>query len=258
MNYESLRVERAGDVLTLWLNQPEKRNALSPKMIEELTDFFDQMSHDPARVIVLRGEGAVFCAGGDLAWMRAQLDADRKTRMREARKLANMLGALNATPKPLISVVHGGAFGGALGVMSVSDVVISTHDAKFGFTETRLGLIPATIGPYVLARMGEGMARRVFMSARIFDAEEAAALGLVGVVNDDVDSEIARQVKPYLSTAPHAVAHAKALARRLGANIQLADIEDSIEALADCWESAETRAGIEAFFAKTSPPWIKE
>lgn len=260
-NYQTLAISQdARGVVSLELNLPDKRNALSAQMISELTHFAETVEdRDGARVVVMSGRGKVFCAGGDLGWMKQQIEADRETRMVEARKLALMLRALNEMPLPLIGRIHKGAFGGGVGIACVCDVAIATSDAQFGLTETRLGLIPATIGPYVLARMGEGKARRVFMSARLFDAHEAKALGLVADVvdADAIDDRISREIEPYLSTAPNAVAAAKRLARQLGPRIDDAVIDHSIECLADTWDGEEARQGVEAFFAKTKAPWIR-
>lgn len=260
-NYQTLAISQdARGVVSLELNLPDKRNALSAQMISELTHFAETVAdRDGARVVVMSGRGKVFCAGGDLGWMKQQIEADRETRMVEARKLALMLRALNEMPLPLIGRIHKGAFGGGVGIACVCDVAIATSDAQFGLTETRLGLIPATIGPYVLARMGEGKARRVFMSARLFDAYEAKALDLVADVvdADAIDDRIAREIEPYLSTAPNAVAAAKRLARQLGPRIDDAVIDHSIECLADTWDGEEARQGVEAFFAKAKAPWIR-
>ena len=205
----SVQMDERG-VVSLRLDRAEKKNALSALMIEELTHFASNLPKG-ARVVVLYGAGDVFCAGGDLGWMKAQIDADRATRMHEARKLAMMLNALNELDAPLIGRVHGGAFGGGIGMCCVCDCVIAEQGTKFGLTETRLGLIPATISPYVIARMGEGQARRVFMSARIFSAAEAKELGIVSRVaaGDDLDAQIEAEVAPYLSVAPNAVAPQK-------------------------------------------------
>ncbi|MCA3628923.1 MAG: enoyl-CoA hydratase/isomerase family protein, partial [Methylobacterium sp.] len=209
-------------IATLTLSAPEKHNALSPAMIAELTGIAARINADPAiRVVILAGEGASFCAGGDLGWMRQQMTATRGQRMAEARKLAEMLYALNTLEKPLIGRVHGNAFGGGVGMIAVCDVAIAAEGAKLGLTETKLGLIPATISPYVLARMGEGRARRVFMSARLFEAREAAELGLIAKVvpAEDLDATVMAEAKPYLATAPGAVAASKALARAMGPRI---------------------------------------
>lgn len=247
-------------VATLTLNRPDKHNALSAPMIDELHRAALALGADPSvRVVVLTGAGESFCAGGDLGWMQAQISADGTTRGREAGKLAAMLGALNALPKPLIGRIQGPAYGGGIGMMAVCDVAIGAQGARFGLTETRLGLIPATIGPYVLARMGEAMARRVFMSARLFGADEAVTLGLLAraVPTEDLDAAIEAEVKPYLACAPGAVAAAKALALRLGAGIGSEDVSHSIAALVDRWESDETREGIAAFFAKRKAAWMQ-
>ncbi len=259
MNFETLNVTVDGrGVADVRLNAPKTRNALSGQMISDLTELANGLGHSPeTRAIVLSGEGKVFCAGGDLTWMKAQIEADRPTRMREARKLAEMFQALNEMPTPLIGRVHGGAFGGGVGLACVCDVTLAADDTKFGFTETRLGLIPATIGPYVLARMGEANARQVFMSSRVFDAQSALRLGIVShvVAADQLDAAIAAEIDPYLTVAPKAVGEAKALARALGPRIDDQIIDDTIRRLADTWEGEEAAHGIQAFLSKTKARW---
>ena len=245
-------------VATLTLNRPEKHNAMSAQMIAELTQAAAQLGEtSDVRVVVLTGAGKSFCAGGDLGWMQAQMAADPETRFFEARKLAEMLNALNTLPKPLIGALQGNAFGGGVGMAAVCDVAIGADSLKMGLTETRLGLIPATIGPYVIARMGEARARRVFISARLFDAAEAVELGLLAraVPADELDAAIEAEVLPYLSCAPGAVASAKALVRDLGPRIDDAVIDHTIRALVDRWETDEAHEGISAFFDKRKPSW---
>lgn len=245
-------------VAVLMLDMPERHNALAPQMIAELTEAAERLGADPAvRVVVLTGNGKSFCAGGDLAWMKDQMAADAATRAREARKLAGMLGALDRMPKPLIGRVQGQAFGGGIGMMSVCDVAVGVEGAKFGLTETRLGLIPATIGPYVVARMGASRARRVFMSARIFDAAEAVELGLLAkaVAAEDLDAAVEAEVAPYLACAPGAVAKAKALVAALEPRVNDAVVDMTIAALVDAWESDEGPEGVSAFFEKRKPSW---
>lgn len=247
-------------VATLTLDRAEKHNAMSAQMLAELTQAAVHLAADDAvRVVVLTGAGKSFCAGGDLEWMRAQRDMDAATRSVEAGKLATMLGALNSLPKPLIGRVQGNAFGGGVGMASVCDVAIGVDSLKMGFTETRLGIIPATIGPYVLARMGEGRARRVFMSARLFNAAEAVDLGLLAraVPSAALDSAVEDEVVPYLSCAPGAVAAAKKLAQDLGPKIDAEVVEMTIQALAKRWETEEAAEGIGAFFDKRKPGWAK-
>ncbi len=253
----SLDVDRRG-VAVLTLDRAEKHNALDAQMIAELTDVAGKIAGDEAiRVVVLTGTGKSFCAGGDLGWMREQMTATAEQRAGEARKLANMLGALNNLSKPLIGRVQGQAFGGGVGMACVCDVAVGVETAKFGLTETRLGLIPATIGPYVLARMGEAMARRVFMSARIFEADEAVTLGVLAkaVPEEALDAAVEVEVAPYLNAAPGAVAAAKKLAQRLGSDISEADVEHSIAALVAQWEGAEAPEGVAAFFERRKPGW---
>jgi methylglutaconyl-CoA hydratase len=247
-------------VASVTLNRPGKHNAMSARMMDELHAAATHLAEDASvRVVVLRAAGNTFCAGGDLGWMREQMTMDRAQRMREARRLADMFGALNTLPKPLIGAIAGNAFGGGVGLVCVCDASVAVDTAKFGLTETRLGLIPATIGPYVLARLGEGAARRVFMSARVFDAKEAADLGGISrcVAVEDFETGVAAEVSPYLACAPGAVAAAKALVRRLGPAITKLEVDDSIEALANQWQSAEAEEGIDAFFAKRAPAWAR-
>lgn len=257
---ETIRIEVDGrGVARLVLARADKHNALSARMIAELTEAAGRLARDPAvRVVVLAAEGDSFCAGGDLGWMQDQMRSDGATRAREATKLAEMLGALNRLPKPLIGAVQGNAFGGGIGMMAVCDVTVGVATARFGLTETRLGLIPATIGPYVVARMGEAMARRVFFSARLFGADEAVTLGLLArtVAPVDLDAAVEAEVQPYLSCAPGAVAEAKRLVRRLGPTIDEAVIAETIAALVERWESAEAAEGIAAFFDKRKPGWV--
>lgn len=259
MTYETIEIERdARGVATLWLAREDKHNALSARMIAELTEAVQALGADDAvRVVVLAARGRSFCAGGDLGWMQEQMAADAQTRGREAARLAWMLQALNTLPKPLIGRVQGNAFGGGVGMASVCDIAIGADSVLMALTETRLGLIPATIGPYVCARMGEARARRVFMSGRRFDAAEAVDLGLLAraVPAADLDAAIAVEVAPYLDCAPPAVARAKALLRRLGPVIDEGTIAHTIAELTACWEGDEAPEGIGAFFGKRKPRW---
>ncbi|EAQ05671.1 crotonase/enoyl-CoA hydratase family protein [Yoonia vestfoldensis] len=245
-------------VATLTLARADKHNALSQAMIDALTQAAARIAADRRiRVVVLAAAGPTFCAGGDLGWMRDQMAADRAARRAAATSLAQMLGALNSLPQPLIGRIQGNAFGGGVGLACVCDVAIGVQTAKFGLTETRLGLIPATIGPYVLARIGAAKARRVFMSGRVFGADEAVALDVLAraVPADALDDAIAAEVAPYLSCGPEAVAAAKAYARSLGPVIDEAIIARSVDALLACWDGAEAAEGIAAFFGKRVPNW---
>lgn len=254
-----IRVDKdARGVATLTLAREDKHNALSAQMMTELEEAARDLARDRSvRVVVLAAEGRTFCAGGDLAWMRAQFDMDADTRRVESRRIATVLGALYDLPQPLIGRVQGNALGGGVGLVSVCDVAIGVAGAKLGFTETRLGLIPANIGPYVLARMGATRAAEVFMSARVFDADEAVRLNLLSrtVDPEGLDAAIEAEVLPYLSCAPGAVAEAKALMRDLAGRVVPEQVDMAIDALARRWQSDEARKGVGAFFDKRAPSW---
>lgn len=260
--FETLTLSRdARGVVSVALNRPDKHNAMSAAMIMELTRAATELAGDTTvRVVILTGTGRSFCAGGDLGWMKAQMTADPETRAREARSLAEMLGTWNDMPKPVIGRIQGQAFGGGVGLMSVCDVAVGVDSARFGLTETRLGLVPATIGPYVVARLGGAKARRVFMSSRLFDAGEAVELGLLAraVAADALDAAVEAEVAPYLAAAPGAVAAAKALALDLGGRVSDAQIDATVAALTERWESDEASEGIAAFFEKRKPAWVAD
>lgn len=256
---ETVSIDRdARGVATLWLDRADKHNAMNAQMIREIHEAADELgADDSVRVVILAARGRTFCAGGDLGWMRDQFDAPPEQRGREAGALAYMLQALNLMPKPLIGRLQGNAFGGGVGMASVCDVTVGSEAVTMALTETRLGLIPATIGPYVAARMGEARARRVFMSGRRFGAEEAMELGLLSrvVSAEALDEAVEAEVSPYLETAPGAVARAKALLRHLGPPITEEVIEHSIGELVACWSGTEAPEGIGAFFDKKKPSW---
>lgn len=245
-------------VATLTLARPQQHNALSSQMIAELTQAAADLAADPkVRVVVLTGAGESFCAGGDLRWMKAQVTATREQRITEARRLAMMLKALRDLPKPLIARVNGQAYGGGVGLISVCDSAVATAEARFGLTETRLGLIPANISPYVIARIGAAHALRYFTSARVFDAAEASSAGLINVLVEPaaLDDAIEAEIAPYFGTAPGAVAAAKALVHSVTAALDEQVIEATLARLADTWESVEAAEGIAAFLEKRPPSW---
>lgn len=245
-------------VATLWLNRPEKHNALNGEMLGQLEDAANAIGADEAvRVVVLAATGKTFCAGGDLAWMKAQVDMDAATRRTESARIATALGALSRIRQPLIGRIHANAFGGGVGLASVCDVAIGVEGAKMGLTETRLGVLPANIGPYVIARMGAKNAREVFMSSRIFDAAEAVRLSILNraVPEGDLDAAVEAEVEPYLNCAPGAVADAKALLGALAGQVTQDQVDLAIDALAARWETDEAKIGLAAFLDKTLPPW---
>ncbi|MFO1105980.1 MAG: enoyl-CoA hydratase-related protein [Amaricoccus sp.] len=249
---KTIRIATDADgIATLTLNRPDKHHAMNAAMIAELTEAAAALGADPAvRAVVLAATGPSFCAGGDLDWMRAQAAADRAGKIDAAGRLSAMLAALNALPKPLIARVQGNAYGGGIGLIAVADIAIAAEGVTLALTETRLGLIPATIGPFVVARMGQGFARAVFFSGSAIPLDLALRAGLLTETCPaaDLDVRVKRQTDAVLKTAPGAVAAAKALCLGLGGD-ETADIATSITALADRWESDEAQARIRAFLA---------
>jgi len=256
MNYVKCEVDSRG-VATVVLSRAEKHNALSAQMISELTDIAVNLTNTPnVRVVVLSALGKSFCAGADLEWMRNQIAASRQERMSEARKLANMLQLWNALPLPVIANVEGNAFGGGIGLISIADIVICSKSVKFGLTETRLGLIPATISPYVAAKIGQNAMRFIGLSAKIFTASEALKIGLVSIVESETNIAVTNEIENILHTSPQAVAASKALFCSLGTRIDEGVIDTTIGKLADTWESADAIEGISAFFEKRPARWV--
>ncbi|MDE2792600.1 MAG: crotonase/enoyl-CoA hydratase family protein [Paracoccaceae bacterium] len=245
-------------VATLRLDRPEKHNALSGTMIGELTAAAEEIaSDDRIRVVVLAAAGRSFCAGADLGWMREQMSADRENRLLEATRLSTMFQVLDALPKPVIGRIQGPAYGGGIGLVCICDVAIAATGCRFGLTETRLGLVPAVIGPFVVARLGVGNARRFFMSPRVVGSEEAKDLGLLSRVTPekDLDAALAEEIEPNLSVAPGAAATAKSLVKRLGRSATDSDVRHTVEVLADTLQGEEAQQGVEAFFSGRPPPW---
>lgn len=259
--FETIRLDIAENgIAHLWLNRPEKHNALNARMIAELTEAAASLgANDKVRAVILGAQGKSFCAGGDLDWMRAQAKSSPQKRSEEAKALAGMLHALDTLPKPLIARIQGQAFGGGIGMISVCDTAIAVPSCRFALTETKLGLIPATIGPFVVRRMGEGNARRVFFTGRPFDSEGAQKIGLIAeiVAPEALDEAVQREAGYALDCAPSAVARAKALCLDLARQSREDEIAFTAQKLVETWQTDEARAGIDAFFARTPPPWKK-
>lgn len=261
MAYETVKVDiDARGVATLTFNRPDKHNAMNTQFCDDMHAALADLAADSAvRVIVTTGAGESFSAGGDLAWMRAQADSDRAGRMAEARHFALMLRRLDQMPKPVVARVNGPAYGGGIGMISVADIAIGADHCRFGLTEVRLGLIPATISPYVLARIGPAHARRWFINGRFFDAATAQGMGLLHevVAADDLDAAVEREVVAMLNAAPTAISLSKGLITHMAAHPAEDPLDFTIGQLADAWETDEAEAGIKAFFAKQNPPWRK-
>jgi methylglutaconyl-CoA hydratase len=255
-----LDIDPAG-VATITLNRPDIHNAFDDALIAGLTETFLKVGTDPkARAVVLRGAGKSFSAGADIKWMRRMADYSREENARDAEALAGMLKTLNDIPKPTVALVQGAAIGGGVGLAACCDVVIAAEDAVFSLSEVRIGLIPATIGPYVVAAIGARQARRYFLTAERFSAAEALRVGLAHEVVPaaDLDSARARFVEALLKNGPKAMGEAKALIRDVaGRPIDRALIKETAERIAHIRASAEGKEGLTAFLEKRAPRWSK-
>jgi methylglutaconyl-CoA hydratase len=254
-------VERSGPVARVVLARPEVRNAFNAELISAMTDAFANLADEPAgdlRVVVLAGSGPVFCAGADVAWMRAAAAMDLDANEADAGRLATMLETIDTCPVPVIARVHGAALGGGMGLCAVSDVVVATEDTTFGFTETRLGILPAVIGPYAIAKIGESQARALFLPGSRFDAIRAERIGLVHeVVADEgaLDARVGAILEDLLAAGPTATREAKALIHRLRGQPGPQARALTVAAIARQRTSAEGQEGLAAFLEKRDPAW---
>jgi methylglutaconyl-CoA hydratase len=260
LNVSSLLISTHGPVVTISLNRPQVRNAFNEDLIAELTAWAREPLPAEVRVAVLRGEGSHFCAGADLTWMSKMVSYSHAENVRDARAMAAMFQALDTVPVPLIGRVHGAALGGGAGLAAVCDMVLAAEDAQFGFTEAKLGILPAVISPFVVAKIGASAARELFLTAARFGAARAREIGLVHAVcpEGDLDATVDRYVRELLSSAPGAVAAAKQLiAQVTGAGA--ADVGDlTAETIARHRVSDEGQAGMRAFLEKRPAPWFPD
>lgn len=247
-------------VALIGLARPEVHNAFNEALIAELTAAVRAAGDDPAvRAILLHGAGASFCAGADLDWMRRMADYGREENLADANALAAMLSAIATCPKPTVARVHGPAYGGGVGLIACCDVAIGANDASFALSEAKLGLIPATIGPYVVAAIGARHARRYFLTAERFDAAEAYRIGLLNEIVQplELDGRVNELLGALLVAGPNAQREAKALVRAIaGRPIDADVIADTAERIATVRASDEAREGIAAFLAKRPPAWV--
>ncbi|MBO9715254.1 MAG: enoyl-CoA hydratase/isomerase family protein [Pseudoxanthomonas sp.] len=259
---QPLLTERAGPVLRLRLNRPQLHNAFDSGLIAALTTALLAAGDDPdVRVVVLEGEGASFSAGADLQWMRGMAAASEDENREDALALARLMRTLDELPRPTIARVHGPAFGGGVGLVACCDIAIGTPQARFGLTESRLGLLPAVISPYVIAAIGPRQARRWFASAETFDAEAALRFGLLHrvVAADALDAAVAAQVALLCRAAPHAAATAKTLVRQVIHHSDATALDQAnADLIARLRVSAEGQEGIGAFLEKRAPAWAPE
>jgi methylglutaconyl-CoA hydratase len=245
----ALRTEQDGGVLRITLARPERRNAFDAELIRELREAFSAVG-DEVRAVILAGEGPSFCAGADVEWQRASIDLTFEQNVEDALRLHEMLAAVDACPAPVVARVQGYALGGGSGLVACADVVVVAPDATFGFTEVRLGIIPAVISPFVFAKIGPGAARHLFLSGERFDAATALRIGLVHEVTDELDSAVARHVAAILTSGPQATRAAKDLARR-----RPVDAEELARIAAGLRAGDEGQEGLRAFLEKRPPRW---
>lgn len=259
MTYRFVTTHREGPIERLTLNRPDVRNAFNAELIQELLAWAEGLSQDRSfRAVVVSGAGPVFCAGADLTWMAQMAGYTREENVRDATIAARMFAALNGLPVPLIARVHGAALGGGAGLAAVCDVVVAEENASFGFTEVKLGIIPAVIAPYALAKIGESAARELFLTGTRFGAVRAREIGLVHsiVPHGQLDAAVDAFVNEFLSAGPEAIAAAKALIRRIVSPANEDLIRLTAEAIADRRASAEGQEGLGAFLDKRTPRWM--
>lgn len=253
-----LKLVSEGAVLSIWLNRPDVRNAFNPTLISELREVFGNMkAGGSTRGVVLAGMGKVFCAGADLNWMRQMADYTPEENYADARNLAAMLSAIDLCPVPVIARVQRAAYGGALGLLACCDTVIATSDCTFAFSEVRLGISPATIAPYVVAKIGASGARDLFLSGERFGAQRALGMGLVHSVvePDELDAAVEAKLGELLQAAPSAAAETKRLIRKLTSLADEETVHATAELIAKLRAAPEGQEGLGAFLEKRKPSW---
>ena len=261
MAYQFLETRRDGSIEYLTLNRPEVRNAFNDEVIAELTRWASATSETAEmtglRAVVLAGAGKVFCAGADLTWMSKMVAYTEEENLRDAVAMSRMFSALNTLPVPLIGRIHGAALGGGCGLAAVCDMVVAEDQAIFGFTEVKLGILPAVISPFALAKIGRSAARELFLTGARFSAARAREIGLVHVVvaAGDLDAAIAQYVREILTAGPKAIAAGKALIPRVWTAPADEATSMTAKAIAARRVSEEGQEGMKAFLEKRAPRW---
>ncbi len=257
-SFSTIEVDGPGAIARVTLARPEVRNAFNAQMITELTACFDGLSRDEElRAVVLSGEGKVFCAGADVSWMRASADASEEENKDDARRMATMFRTVDECPVPVVGRIQGAAFGGGLGLAACCDVVVAADDARFSFSEVRLGIVPAVISTFALAKIGAGRARRWFLSAEILSAAQARDAGLVHEVApaEELDARVEKIVAALSANGPRAVREAKSLIRRVATMDRDTALEHCAQTIARVRVSAEGQEGLRAFLEGREPAW---
>ncbi len=260
MEFETLTVGIAGAVATVTLNRPDVRNAFNEFTIAELSLAFNELGHmDSVRAIVLAANGPAFCAGADLNWMKKMAGYSHSENAEDAEKLADMLRTIYLCPKPVVAKIQGDCYAGGMGLVAACDIAVSSNGACFCLSEVKLGLIPATISPYVIKSMGENAARRYFLTAEKFSAQEAYRIGFLHdiVPADALDAHVDGIVKALVTSSPNAVREAKVLVREItGKAVDSALMVDTAERIANIRSSDEGREGVASFLEKRKPSWL--
>ena len=262
LKYETLEVTEAHGVAIVWMNRPEVRNAFNETMIAELTAAFRALDKAPdVRAVVLAGRGPAFCAGADLNWMKKMAGFSSEENQRDAMGLAGMLHVLHTLSKPTLARVHGPAFAGGMGLLAACDIAVASQDAEFCLSEVKLGLIPATISPYVLAAMGERAAQRYFLTAERFSAAEAYRIGLVQELTlpGELDARINEILGHLVTAGPASLAATKDLIRAVARRpLDSKLIADTATRIAKARASDEGKEGVRSFLEKRKPAWHPE
>jgi methylglutaconyl-CoA hydratase len=260
MNWQSIDITMHERVATVTLDRPDVRNAFNEATIAELALAFDELGRDEdVRAIVLAANGPAFCAGADLNWMKQMAGYSDAENLADATRLADMLRTIYVCPKPVVAKVQGDCYAGGMGLVAACDVALAAEAANFCLSEVKLGLIPATISPYVIKAMGENAARRYFLTAERFSAREAHRLGLVHEVVPaaELDAGVAAIVKALVTNSPNAVQQAKVLVRDIaGRPVDNALLADSAARIAQIRASQEGREGVASFLEKRKPSWL--
>ena len=261
MEYTTIRYEKKDQVGYVTFNRPEIHNAFNSTVIHEMHHLFGELEgDDDLRLVVLTGEGKSFCAGADLNWMRSVIDQSFEENLTESNDLADLLYNICGFERPVIGRINGAAIGGGTGFVAVCDIAIAARSAKFSFSEVKIGVVPACIGPYVIKKMGEGKARELFITGERMKADRAFEVGLVNKVVDDdaLDAEVEALIRFVLSSGPEAVAMAKKLVSEIPGMAPAEFKPYTAEMIARLRVSDEGQEGMDAFLNKRPPKWVKK
>lgn len=257
-SYTNIRIERQGARAILSLARPEVRNALDEATLEELRDAFARLGRGGERVVLLKADGKDFCAGADVRWMRRAGEFSPAESRKDAMRLVKALKAVEECPCPVIARVHGGAYGGGLGLIAACDIVVAAEDSKFSFSECRLGILPAVVTSFVLPKIGPSHTRRLYLTAEVFGARTAQAVGLIheSVPEAGLDAKVSELAGSVLRNGPKAVAAAKSYIRKMAGLPAERRVKLSVETLVKSRSGPEGKEGLRAFLEKRPPSWL--